>query len=55
MTIFMSLLIGIWLTLLGVMKLGVIVALLSDPVLSAFVTASAFLIATSQLQHLLGE
>ncbi len=55
MTIFMSLLIGMWLTLLGVLRLGVISALLSDPILSAFVTSSAFLIATSQLQHLLGE
>ncbi len=55
MTIFMSLLIGIWLTILGVLKLGVISALLSDPILSAFITASAFLITTSQLKHLLGE
>lgn len=50
----MSFQVGLILALMAVLNLGVIVAFLADPVLSGFTTAAAFLIATSQLKHLVG-
>ena len=49
-----SVMVGIILFLLGIFRLGVIVSYLSDPVISSLTTAGAFLIATSQMKHLLG-
>jgi SulP family sulfate permease len=45
---------GLMLTLMGVLRLGFFANFLSHPVVSGFMTASALLIATSQLKHLLG-
>ena len=45
---------GVMLVLMGVLRLGFLANLLSHPVVSAFISASAVLIATSQLKHLLG-
>lgn len=45
---------GVFLTLLGVLRLGFLANFLSHPVISGFITASGLLIAFSQLKHLLG-
>lgn len=45
---------GAFLALMGVLRLGFIANFLSHPVISAFITASAFIIAAGQLHHLLG-
>lgn len=45
---------GGFLLLLGVFRLGFLANFLSHPVISGFITASGILIATSQLQHILG-
>lgn len=45
---------GVFLLLLGLMRLGFLANLLSHPVISAFITASALLIGLSQFQYLLG-
>ena len=45
---------GVFLLLLGLMRLGFIANFLSHPVISAFITASAILIGLSQVQHLFG-
>jgi SulP family sulfate permease len=45
---------GLMLTLMGILRLGFLANFLSHPVVSGFVTASALLIAASQLKHLLG-
>ena len=45
---------GVMLVLMGVFRLGFLANLLSHPVVSAFISASTVLIATSQLKHLLG-
>lgn len=45
---------GVLLTLLGLFRLGFLANLLSHPVISGFITASAILITLSQLKHLLG-
>ena len=45
---------GLFLTLLGVLKLGFIANFLSHPVIAGFITASGILIAASQLKHILG-
>jgi SulP family sulfate permease len=45
---------GIFLVILGVFRFGFIANLLSHPVIAAFITASAILIAISQLKHVLG-
>ncbi|MCO1336471.1 sulfate permease [Microbulbifer sp. OS29] len=50
----LALLSGGGLTLLGGLRLGVLANFLSHPVISGFITASALLIALSQLRHLLG-
>lgn len=45
---------GLFLTVLGLARLGFLANLLSHPVISGFISASAVLIAASQLGHLLG-
>lgn len=45
---------GIFLLLLGMLRLGFMANFLSRPVVSAFITASALLIGFSQIQHMLG-
>lgn len=45
---------GLFLLLLGILRLGFMANFISHPVISAFVTASAIIIALSQLKHLFG-
>ncbi|MDP2734408.1 MAG: SulP family inorganic anion transporter, partial [Hoeflea sp.] len=45
---------GVFLILLGVLRLGFLANFLSHPVIAGFITASGILIATSQLRHILG-
>lgn len=45
---------GVMLAVLGFLRMGFLANLLSHPVISAFITASGVLIATSQLKHILG-
>ncbi|MBN9886673.1 SulP family inorganic anion transporter [Salipiger abyssi] len=45
---------GVFLTLLGVLKLGFLANFLSHPVIAGFITASGILIAASQLKHIFG-
>lgn len=45
---------GLFLLMLGLFKLGFLANLLSHPVISGFISASAILIALGQLKHLLG-
>lgn len=45
---------GVFLVLLGILRLGFLSNFLSHPVISGFITASGILIATSQLKHILG-
>ena len=50
----LTLLVGVLLLLMGLLRLGFIANFLSHPVISGFVSGSALLIAVSQLKHLLG-
>lgn len=50
----LALLSGLFLTLLGILRLGFLANFLSHPVISGFITASGLLIAFSQLKHLFG-
>lgn len=50
----LALLSGLFLLLMGVLKLGFLANLLSHPVVSGFITASGIIIATSQLKAILG-
>ena len=50
----LALLSGLMLLAMGVFRLGFVANLLSHPVISGFITASGILIATSQLEHILG-
>lgn len=45
---------GVLLMLLGVLRLGFVANFMSHPVVTGFITASALIIAISQVQHLLG-
>lgn len=45
---------GLMLVLMGVFRLGFLANFLSHPVISGFITASALVIAASQVRHLLG-
>ncbi|MDI9246303.1 sulfate permease [Marinobacter sp. CHS3-4] len=45
---------GVFLVLMGVLRLGFLANFLSHPVISGFITASAVVIVASQLRHLLG-
>ena len=50
----LALLSGLFLLLLGLLRLGFLANFLSHPVISGFITASGVLIAFSQLKHLMG-
>lgn len=50
----LALLSGVVLLAMAVLRLGFLATFLSHPVISGFITASALLIAASQLKHLLG-
>ncbi len=50
----LAMLSGIFLLMLGVLKLGLLTNFLSHPVVSGFITASAILIAFSQFKYILG-
>ena len=52
--ILLALMSGIILTVMGLLKLGFIANFLSHPVISGFITASGLIIASSQLNHILG-
>jgi SulP family sulfate permease len=45
---------GLFLILMGVLRLGFLANFLSHPVISGFITASGIIIAASQLKHILG-
>ncbi len=45
---------GLFLVLLGVLRLGFLANFLSHPVIAGFITASGIIIAASQLKHVLG-
>ncbi len=45
---------GVMLSLLGILRLGFVTNFMSHPVVTGFITASALIIALSQVQHLLG-
>ena len=53
-TIMLAAISGIFLVLMGVLKLGFLASLLSHPVISGFISASAILIALGQMKHILG-
>ncbi|RAU18642.1 sodium-independent anion transporter [Nitrincola tibetensis] len=50
----LTLLSGLMLTLMGLLRLGFLANFLSHPVISGFITASGIIIAASQLKHLFG-
>ncbi len=50
----LALLSGMFLLLLGVLRLGFLANFLSHPVISGFITAAGLIIAASQLEHVLG-
>ncbi|GAA5525561.1 putative sulfate transporter Rv1739c [Microbulbifer aestuariivivens] len=50
----LALLSGLFLSLMGLLRLGFLANFLSHPVISGFITASGILIALSQLRHILG-
>ncbi|MGL6162576.1 SulP family inorganic anion transporter [Microbulbifer sp.] len=50
----LALLCGLFLALMGFLRLGFLANFLSHPVISGFITASGLLIALSQLKHILG-
>jgi len=52
--ILLALFVGIFQLLLGVLKLGLVVNLLSHPVVNGFTSAAALIIATSQLSKIFG-
>ncbi|TPE48015.1 sulfate permease [Maribrevibacterium harenarium] len=53
-TIMLAAISGIFLVLMGLLKLGFLASLLSHPVISGFISASAILIALGQMKHILG-
>ena len=52
--LWLALMSGAMMLLMGLFRLGFIASFLSHPVMSGFITASGILIAASQLRHLLG-
>ncbi len=50
----MALMSGLFLLLMGVLRMGFLANFLSHPVIAGFITASGLIIAVSQLKHLLG-
>ncbi|MCP8690490.1 SulP family inorganic anion transporter [Marinobacterium sedimentorum] len=53
-TVLLALISGLMLLAMGLLRLGFVANFLSHPVISGFISASGLIIATSQLQHLLG-
>ena len=53
-SILLALMVGVLRLALGLLRLGMLVELLSVPVISGFTNAAALIIASSQLHHLLG-
>ena len=53
-TLALAVLVGVFLLVMGALRMGFVAGFLSHPVLSGFVTASGLLIAMSQLPHVLG-
>ena len=53
-SVYLALLSGIILLLMGIFRLGFLSNFISHPVISGFITASGLLIAASQLKHILG-
>ncbi len=54
LAILLALMVGVIQLLMGIFRVGFIVNFLSHPVISGFTSAAAFIIAASQLKHLLG-
>ena len=54
LSVLLALMIGVIQLLMGILRMGFLVNLLSHPVLSGFVSAAAIVIGLSQLHHLLG-
>ncbi len=54
LTIMLSLVVGLIQIVVGIFQLGFLVNFLSHPVISGFTSASAVIIATGQIKHLLG-
>ncbi len=52
--VILALLSGIFLTVIGFLRLGFVANFLSHPVIAGFMTASGILIAASQVRHILG-
>ena len=50
----LAILSGLMLVLMGILRLGFLANFLSHPVISGFISASAIVIATSQLKHIFG-
>lgn len=50
----LSMLVGLFQFIMGVLKLGFVAVYLSDPIISGFTTGAAILVFTSQVKHLLG-
>lgn len=50
----MALMSGLFLLLMGILRLGFLANFLSHPVIAGFITASGIIIAVSQLKHILG-
>lgn len=54
LAILLAFMVGVFQILMGIARLGFLVNFLSNPVISGFTAAAAFIIATSQLKHILG-
>jgi sulfate permease, SulP family len=54
LSILLAVLVGVLRLLLGLLRLGLLVNLLSAPVVTGFTNAAALIIATSQMHHVLG-
>lgn len=52
--ILLALISGVFLMLMGILRLGFLANLLSHPIISGFITGSALIIAMSQVKHFLG-
>ncbi|MGJ8687364.1 MAG: SulP family inorganic anion transporter [Spongiibacteraceae bacterium] len=52
--LFLALMSGLFLLILGLLKMGFLANFLSHPVIAGFITASGIIIAISQMKHLLG-
>ncbi|XP_078355239.1 prestin-like [Oculina patagonica] len=50
----LSMLVGLFQFVMGLLKLGFVAVYLSDPIISGFTTGAAILVLTSQVKHILG-